>query len=49
MKTFEDKIRQVIREHEKKSKQEVTEVRAYKKRETGFGKKEEIVVNYYTK
>lgn len=48
-KSLEDRIKKEILSHEKQTKEEITEVRAYKKRETGFNKKEEIIVTYYTK
>ena len=46
---LEEKIIKVIKAHEKKNKVFITEVTAIKTREIGFGKKDEIKVDYFTK
>jgi hypothetical protein len=48
-KSLEDKIRAVIKSHERQDNVEITFINVSKKKEIGFNKEEEIIVNYYTK
>ena len=46
--SFEDKVRKLIRVHQKKTGEDIREVRVFTRQRIGYNGERQIIVNYWT-